>query len=138
MEDVKRLFRYPGDIETFGFDWGYLSVVLGPAVNGAQRFSAAVVTVPLGQGHARHNHPGAEEIIYILEGTGEQMVEDETGLPHTEQVRPGVCVFIPESRFHSTKNTGSQEMKIFVVYSPTGPEEALRDLPDFRLVPPQE
>jgi len=26
-------------------------------------------------------------------------------------------------------------MKIFVVYSPTGPEEFLRTLPDFRLIP---
>lgn len=135
MGDVKSLFRYPGDVAAYGFDWGHLSVVLGPAVNGAQRFSAAVVTVPPGQGHSRHNHPGAEEIIYILEGTGEQMVEDEAGQPHTEQVRAGACVFIPESRFHATRNTGAQDMKIFVVYAPAGPEEALRDLPDFRLLP---
>jgi hypothetical protein len=26
-------------------------------------------------------------------------------------------------------------MRLFVVYSPAGPEEALRELPDFRLVP---
>lgn len=135
MTDVKDLFRYPGDVDAFGFDWGQLSVVLGPKVNGAQKFSAAVVTVPPGQGHARHNHPGAEEIIYILEGEGAQMVEDEAGTPHTEQVRPGCCVFIPESRFHSTLNTGSSDMRIFVVYAPTGPEEVLKTLPDFRLIP---
>jgi oxalate decarboxylase/phosphoglucose isomerase-like protein (cupin superfamily) len=135
MTDVKDLFRKPSDVDAFGFDWGQLSVVLGPKVNGAHKFSAAVVTVPPGQGHTRHNHPGAEEIIYILEGTGEQMVEDEAGTPHTEQVAPGTCVFIPESRFHSTLNTGSTEMKIFVVYAPHGPEEFLRTLPDFRLIP---
>lgn len=135
MTDVKDLFRYPGDVDAYGFDWGQLSVVLGPKVNGAQKFSAAVVTVPPGQGHARHNHPGAEEIIYILEGEGAQMVEDEAGTPHTEQVRPGCCVFIPESRFHSTLNTGSADMRIFVVYAPTGPEEVLKTLPDFRLIP---
>ncbi len=135
MTDVKSLFRYPGDGDAFGFDWGQLSVVLGPKVNDAQKFSAAVVTVPPGQGHSRHNHPGAEEIIYILEGTGAQMVEDAAEVPHTETVRAGCCVFIPESRFHSTLNTGAVEMKIFVVYSPAGPEEALRDLPDFRIIP---
>ncbi|MEO8242980.1 MAG: cupin domain-containing protein [bacterium] len=134
MTDVKVLFRTPDDVDAFGFDWGHLSVVLGPKVNGAQKFSAAVVSVPPGQGHTRHNHPGAEEIIYILEGTGQQMVEDEAGVAHTEQVRPGVCIFIPESRFHSTLNTGQTDMKIFVVYSPAGPEEFLRTLPDFRLI----
>jgi oxalate decarboxylase/phosphoglucose isomerase-like protein (cupin superfamily) len=135
MTDVKDLFRTPSDVDAFGFDWGHLSVVLGPKVNGSQKFSAAVVTVPPGKGHSRHNHPGAEEIIYILEGSGAQMVEDEAGIPHTEEVRPGTCVFIPESRFHSTLNTGDSDMKIFVVYAPTGPEEFLRTLPDFRLIP---
>jgi hypothetical protein len=27
-------------------------------------------------------------------------------------------------------------MQLFVVYSPAGPERALRELPDFRLLPP--
>ena len=52
MSDVKDLFRTPKDVDAFGFDWGHLSVVLSPQVNGAQKFSAAVVTVPPGQGHS--------------------------------------------------------------------------------------
>lgn len=134
MTSVKDLYKYPGDVDAFGFDWGQLSVTLGPQVNGAKQFSAAVVTVPPGEGHARHNHPGSEEIIHILEGDGEQMVEDEAGNPHTEKVRSGCTVFIPESRYHSTLNTGNGDMKIFVVYAPAGPEELLRELPDFRLI----
>lgn len=135
MTNVQDLFRYPDDVDAFGFDWGQLSVTLGPRVNGASTMSAAVVSVPPGQGHARHNHPGSEEIIFILRGEGEQMVEDEKGTPHTEKVGAGCTVFIPESRFHSTLNTGSEEMQIFVVYSPAGPEELLKELPDFRLIP---
>ncbi len=135
MTDVKDLYKYPGDVDAYGFDWGQLSVTLGPRVNDARQFSAAVVTVPPGQGHARHNHPGSEEIIFILKGVGEQMVEDEAGAPHTETVRAGCSVFIPESRFHSTLNTGAEEMQIFVVYSPPGPEELLKELPDFHLIP---
>ncbi len=135
MTDVKDLYKYPEDVDAYGFDWGQLSVTLGPRVNGAEQFSAAIVTVPPGQGHARHNHPGSEEIIFILTGEGEQMVEDEDGKPDTETVRAGCSVFIPESRFHSTLNTGEGEMRIFVVYSPAGPEELLKELPDFHLIP---
>lgn len=138
MTDVKDFYKYPGDVDAYGFDWGQLSVTLGPKVNEAKQFSAAVVTVPPGQGHARHNHPGSEEIIFIMKGEGEQMVEDEAGNPHTETVRAGCSVFIPESRFHSTLNTGSEEMQIFVVYSPPGPEELLKELPDFHLIPAGE
>lgn len=30
MTDVKDLFRTPGDVDSFGFDWGHTSVVLAP------------------------------------------------------------------------------------------------------------
>ena len=90
--------------------------------------------VKTGEGHARHNHPGAEEIIFVISGTGEQMVEDENGNPITSEVGPGCTIYVPESRFHSTLNTGEAPMQLFVVYSPAGPERALRDLPDFKLL----
>lgn len=138
MTGADRLFVYPDEVDNFGFDWGRLALTVGPKVNGAKNFSAGVVFVPPGKGHERHNHPGAEEIIFILEGTGEQMVEDEQGNPVTSKVTAGCSIFIPESRFHSTLNTGEKEMKIFVVYSPVGPEEALRELPDFRIIPSSE
>lgn len=127
-------FVYPADVDGFGFDWGRLSLTVAPETNGARRFSGGVVDLPPGQGHARHNHPGAEEIIFVISGTGEQMVEDPDGGPVVRQVRPGCTVYVPESRFHSTRNTGEGPMQLFVVYSPAGPERALRDLPDFRLL----
>ncbi|HUG62026.1 MAG TPA: cupin domain-containing protein [Methylomirabilota bacterium] len=135
MNTSRKLFVDPGDVDTFAFDWGRLALTVAPEVNGAERFSGAVVDVPPGQGHARHNHPGSEEIIFVISGSGEQMVEDETGQPMVRQVGPGCTIYVPESRFHSTLNTGAEPMRLFVVYSPAGPERALRDLPDFRLVP---
>ncbi len=128
-------FVYPADVDAFGFDWGRLSLTVAPEVNGAKRFSGGVVDLPSGQGHARHNHPGAEEIIFVISGAGEQMVEDPSGIPITQKVGPGCTIYIPESRFHSTLNTGKGPMQLFVVYSPAGPEQALRDLPDFRIIP---
>ncbi|MDW9536263.1 cupin domain-containing protein [Sinorhizobium meliloti] len=129
-------FLYPTDVESFGFDWGRLALTVAPEVNGAERFSGGVVDLPSGEGHTRHNHPGAEEIIFVVSGEGEQMVEDENGDPVTQRVGPGCTIYVPESRFHSTRNTGPGPMQLFVVYSPAGPERALRHLPDFRLIPP--
>jgi oxalate decarboxylase/phosphoglucose isomerase-like protein (cupin superfamily) len=63
------------------------------------------------------------------------MVEDEQGNPVTKDVGPGCTIFVPESRFHSTLNTGGASMQLFVVYSPAGPELGLRELPGFRLIP---
>ena len=131
----ERNFVYPRDVDAFGFDWGRLSLTVAPETNGAKLFSGGVVDLPSGKGHSRHNHPGAEEIIFVISGEGEQMVEDENGTPVTQKVSAGCTVFVPNSRFHSTLNTGSGPMQLFVVYSPAGPELVLRELPDFRLLP---
>ena len=80
-----------------------------------------VVLLP-GQGHERHNHPDADEILYVLAGTGEQMVDDTT----TFEVRPGHTVWIPKAAFHSTLNTGWEPLVLLAVYAPGGAEEALR------------
>lgn len=123
------------DVEAFGFDWGRITVTTSPEVNESTGLSTAVVMMNPRQGHDRHNHPGAEEIIYVLEGTGEQMVEDEAGNPIVRTVGPGTTIYVPASRYHSTVNTGDVPMKVFVVYTPAGSELALRQLPDFRLIP---
>jgi oxalate decarboxylase/phosphoglucose isomerase-like protein (cupin superfamily) len=130
-----KYFLYPKDVDKFGFDWGQLSLTVAPEVNGAKTFSGGVVDLPSGQGHARHNHPGSEEIIFVISGEGEQMVEDEQGNPIVKKVGAGCTIFVPDSRFHSTLNTGSGPMQLFVVYSPAGPELGLRELPDFRIIP---
>lgn len=85
---AEKMFLAPKDVDAFGFDWGRLTLTVGPAVNGAERFSGGVVEVEPGKGHSRHNHPGAEEIIFVIAGTGEQMVEDDQGNPVTKPVGP--------------------------------------------------
>ena len=55
------------------FDWG----VIKPLVAGvSDNVSLMHVVLLPGQGHERHNHPDADEILYVLAGTGEQMVDD--------------------------------------------------------------
>ena len=87
---------------------------------------------PPGQGHARHNHPGTEEIIYVVSGEGEQTVDD-AGPVH---VRPGASIFVPTGVHHSTLNTGKEPMRLLVVYCPTGAEIALRGAPGVQILPP--
>jgi oxalate decarboxylase/phosphoglucose isomerase-like protein (cupin superfamily) len=92
-----------------------------------------VVLLP-GAGHERHNHPDSDEILYILSGRGEQMVDDADSFP----VSPGQAVFIPKAAFHSTVNTGWEPLVLLAVYAPAGAEEALKGLPDHRELAPGE
>ena len=77
---------HPDDVRAYGFDWGQLALTVGPEINGAKNFSAGLVSLPAGEGHARHNHPDAEEIIFVVAGNGEQMIEDGSGA-----ARPSPC-----------------------------------------------
>lgn len=112
----------PEEVNALGFDWGKLALRVGPEVNGASNFRGGVVSLEAGQGHARHNHPDAEEIIFIVSGNDDQMVEDEHGHPVHRPGGPGGTIYVPQGRLHATFNTGAAQMQLFVVYSPPGPE----------------
>jgi oxalate decarboxylase/phosphoglucose isomerase-like protein (cupin superfamily) len=121
----------PSELPTMSFDWG----VIKPLVAGrSPNVSLMHVVLLPGQGHERHNHPDADEILYVLAGEGEQMVDDTT----TFMVRPGQTVWIPQGAFHSTLNTGWEPMALLAIYAPGGAEEVLKTLPDYREVPPGE
>jgi oxalate decarboxylase/phosphoglucose isomerase-like protein (cupin superfamily) len=119
------------DVDCVQFDWGKIHFLSEPAVTNAERFSFGLVELAEGKGHARHNHPGSEEIIYVVSGEGEQMVDDQPAV----KVGPGSSIYIPADVFHSTVNTGKEPMRLIVVYSPAGPERLLRELPGANVIP---
>jgi oxalate decarboxylase/phosphoglucose isomerase-like protein (cupin superfamily) len=123
---------YGDDVETLAFDWGKVKILSEPALTGAERFSFGMVVLEPGKGHARHNHPGAEEIIFVMSGEGEQMIDDQPPI----HVCPGACIYIPADIYHSTLNTGWEPMRLLIVYAPAGPERVLRELPECRVLPP--
>lgn len=122
---------YGEDVDSLVFDWGSLKFLSEPHVTGAERFSFGMVILEPGKGHDRHNHPGAEEIIFVVSGEGEQMVDDQPPV----HVRPGASIYIPADVYHSTVNTGWEPLRLIVVYAPAGPERLLRDIPGCRVVP---
>ena len=125
----------PEDLPTFSFGWGVIKpLVSQDNVEETPDVSLMHVVLLPGQGHERHNHPDADEILYVLSGTGEQMVDDTT----TFDVRPGHTIWIPKAAFHSTLNTGWEPLVLLAVYAPGGAENALKGLPDYRELAPGE
>jgi oxalate decarboxylase/phosphoglucose isomerase-like protein (cupin superfamily) len=130
---MTKYFVDPEEVETQTFDWGNLKWLNSPAVTGAEKFSAGIVLLAPGKGHTTHAHPGCEEILYVVSGYGKQTVQDQT-----QDLKPGMMVFIPEGVDHSTVNTGWELLKLVAIYAPPGPEETLRDLPGCKVLPPGE
>ena len=111
------------------FEWGAIKWLVTPDDTEGARLTFGEVLLLPGRGHARHNHPESEEILYVLSGEGEQMLDD--GEERWYPVKPGDTIYVPTAMFHATVNRGWQPMRLLALYNPGGAEKALRELPDF-------
>lgn len=119
------------DLPTQTFTWGAIKWLVAPGMTESANISFGEVMLLPGQGHDRHNHPNSEEILYVLSGEGEQMLNDEESF----LVRAGDTIYVPTAVFHSTMNTGWAPLRLLAIYNPGGPERDLEGLPDFREIP---
>lgn len=129
-----RRFVTPAEVETQVFDWGTIKWLSEPSVTNTDRFTMGVVLLHPGKGHVRHNHPGTEEILYVVSGQGKQMIDIDG--EKWQPVAAGDLVHIPPDVFHATINTGWEPLKLIAIYAPPGPEALLRLMPDCRILPP--
>jgi quercetin dioxygenase-like cupin family protein len=60
-----------------------------------------------------HVHAGAEEVLYVLEGTGEARIEGAT-----HYIGPGQAVFIPDGAEHTYINTGQASLVVVGALAP--------------------
>jgi quercetin dioxygenase-like cupin family protein len=72
-------------------------------------------------GVAKHNHAASLEVIYILTGTGEFVLDGKKS-----NVKAGDVIHIPAGMNHAFHNTGSEPVDGIQVYSPPGPEERFK------------
>jgi oxalate decarboxylase/phosphoglucose isomerase-like protein (cupin superfamily) len=120
----------PNAIPTQTFDWGAIKWFVTPELTEGAGITFGEVVLQPGRGHDRHNHPESEEILYVLSGDGEQMLDDHEPFA----VKPGDTIYVPTGVFHSTRNTGWEPMRLLALYNPGGPEKVLEGLPDFQQV----
>lgn len=122
-------------VETIVSNWVTAKILADPGLTGGEKMSAVSLFFEPGHGHARHNHPESEQIIYVIAGEGEMMIEEPDGTPVKTAIRAGSLVQIPRGAFHSTFNTGWEPIRILAIYSPPGPEAAMRTSQEFEIFP---
>ena len=80
---------------------------------GAERLQMHVSVISPGtRAHPPHKHI-EEEIMYVLEGEGTMIMEEER-IP----VGPDAAVFLPSWVFHGIENTGDQMLRYMVILEP--------------------
>jgi oxalate decarboxylase/phosphoglucose isomerase-like protein (cupin superfamily) len=134
------------DVETIMTSEFTAKVMCDQHIAPLQGMSAVALFLDPGKGHSRHNHADSEQIIYVISGQGTHVTELADGISVTENIGPGSLISIPKGVQHSTFNTGWEPMRIFTVFTPSGPEASLRRFGDsagteaapFRVFPPGE
>jgi mannose-6-phosphate isomerase-like protein (cupin superfamily) len=66
--------------------------------------------LPPGTSEGRHRHAGVEEVYYVMGGTGEAQVNDETATIHTGDAVP---VLLGEA--HAFRNNGSDALDLMII-----------------------
>ena len=71
------MHQQPRDLATMVFDWGSIKWLVTPDTVTEATSSFGEVVINPDKGHERHEHPDADEVLYVIEGTGRQTVGDE-------------------------------------------------------------
>ena len=61
-----------------------------------------------------HFHKTHDEIVYVIKGSGQMLVNDKWA-----DVKPGTVHFNPMNKVHSTRNTGKDPLVVLSIYTPS-------------------
>lgn len=126
----------PHEVESIVSDWVVGKILSEPAITGVNSLSAVSIYFDPGQGHTRHKHTEADQLIFIISGEAEMMIEFIEGQPEFRLVRAGDLITIPKNSFHSTMNNFWEPVKILAIYSPAGVESGMRSSATFKVLAP--
>lgn len=79
---------------------------------GASKTVFGVTYFPPGAKHELHRHPNAEEVEYLVSGSGIAYVGDDA-----VELGPGEAVFVPQNAYHGFENTSDAEVVMAWYYA---------------------
>ena len=103
---------HTNDLEIQTFDWGTLQWLASDAVLPGSIQTLGICHMFAGKANPLHYHPNCEEILYVQQGTGKHLLDQEW-VP----VRPGSVVRIPIGMKHKLINEGADTMITIIAFS---------------------
>jgi quercetin dioxygenase-like cupin family protein len=79
---------------------------------GASKTVFGVTRFPPGARHELHRHPNAEEVEYLISGSGVAYVNDDA-----VALRAGEAVFVPANAYHGFENDSESETVMAWLYA---------------------
>lgn len=101
-----------GQGEAQAFPWGGIKWLMGKSRDGDAAQTFGLVFIAPGQRNPRHYHPNCEELLYVLSGTCEHSLGDET-----LRMGPGDLIRVPQGIVHNAVNTGWEPLRAVISFS---------------------
>jgi mannose-6-phosphate isomerase-like protein (cupin superfamily) len=92
--------------------WGSLRWLMNAKLDANSPLTVGIAEINAGQSNPLHMHPNSDEVIYVLSGSCEQRVGDETVI-----LKTGDTLRIPAGVPHQARALGNEPLKSLVVYN---------------------
>ncbi|MBP7494577.1 MAG: cupin domain-containing protein [Spirochaetales bacterium] len=108
------LVLHESEVEEKDFPGRKLRWLVRPEINGTKNYAVNMVRLSAGAiVKPAHSHQTSEEIIYIIEGEGEVLIDGKV-----YAVRKGSVVVFPQKSIHMVRNAGNSELRIICFFAP--------------------
>lgn len=99
-------------VEVQEHPWGWIRWLMNSKLDRDSEMTFGVVEIRAGQSNPLHVHPNCEEILYVLWGSCEHRIADETLV-----LKAGDVLRIPAGVPHAAKTFEKEAMRAVIVYS---------------------
>ena len=72
-----------------------------------------VMSIPAGGEIGEEVHPGVDQVLSIVDGSGEAVLDDVPA-----EVGGGDLVLVPAGAKHNLRNVGTGDLKLYTIYAP--------------------
>lgn len=110
-------FVMKGEARGGGSTSGTRSSILVGRDNGGSNLTVVDAGIDPGAGLSLHIHPNYEEVMLVVEGTIEAVLEDETRI-----LGPGDLLLAPAGVKHTITNRSDKPARVLAIYPTTTPD----------------
>ncbi|MHC4444654.1 MAG: cupin domain-containing protein [Planctomycetota bacterium] len=106
------LVQDSAEVEKVDHSWGWLQWLMNDKIDPQAAMTFGLVQINAGKENPMHIHPNCEEILYMVSGSCDHRIGDQT-----VKLQEGQIIRIPAGVPHRAKTSGAKPMKAVIVYS---------------------
>lgn len=100
------------EVEALKFDWGAIKWLCNSQLQAGSEQTFGIVFIEPGKSNPLHSHPNCEEILYVLSGECDHLLNDEK-----VHLKAGDAIRIPTGVKHKAISVGWEPLRAVISFS---------------------